>query len=273
MDKRMHGLDGLETTRRIRAEEHASGRPRVPILALSASALEHERGEILEAGCDDFVAKPYRESALFAKMREHLGIDFVYEQDGAPVGEMMALRASGAVNVRELMAADAAQALADAPVVAQAPLRTDPPPPELAASPSGRAVLLVDDDWICRQVGQELLRQAGVQVSVASSGTEALAMVASQSFQLVLMDLQMPGLDGWATAGKLGADPSLPRMPLVAMSADTLDGQRARLTAAGFDDILPKPVERAALARVLSRWLPEAEAAPMAPLPIDATAG
>ena len=81
MDKRMHGLDGLEVTRRIRAREKAERRKRVPILALSASALEHERGEILEAGCDDFVPKPYREATIFTKIREHLGVRYIYDDE------------------------------------------------------------------------------------------------------------------------------------------------------------------------------------------------
>ena len=90
MDKRMGGLDGLEVTRRIRAQEKASGEGRTPIIALSASALEHERGEILAAGCDDFAAKPFRESIIFDKLREHLGVRFTYDDDtpagGVPVG-------------------------------------------------------------------------------------------------------------------------------------------------------------------------------------------
>jgi signal transduction histidine kinase/CheY-like chemotaxis protein len=79
LDKRMPGMDGTEVARRIRAEEAQSARPRVAILALSASAFEHERAGILESGCDDFVAKPFREALVFAKMAEHLGVRFSYD--------------------------------------------------------------------------------------------------------------------------------------------------------------------------------------------------
>ena len=83
MDKRMAGIDGLEATRRIRAEEAARpGGERVKIVALSASAMEHERGAILAAGCDDFEAKPFREGAIFGKLAEHLGVSYVYEETG-----------------------------------------------------------------------------------------------------------------------------------------------------------------------------------------------
>jgi CheY-like chemotaxis protein/anti-sigma regulatory factor (Ser/Thr protein kinase) len=190
MDKRMQGLDGLEVTRRIRARERGT---RVPIIALSASALEHERADILAAGCDDFVAKPFRESTIFAKMREHLGVEYTYE--------------SGT-----------------------------------------RSVLVVDDDWICRQVAEELLRGHGVDVTLASSGREAVALTAKSRFDLVLMDVQMPEMDGIETTRRIKSSPGLERIPIVAMTADDVP-------AAGMDDQILKPVEPESLAGVLERWL------------------
>ncbi len=82
MDRRLPRVDGLEATRRIRAEERDSGRARTAIVALSASALEHERAELLEAGCDAFVSKPFREETLFDVLAERLGVR--YEHDGVP---------------------------------------------------------------------------------------------------------------------------------------------------------------------------------------------
>jgi signal transduction histidine kinase/ligand-binding sensor domain-containing protein/DNA-binding response OmpR family regulator len=84
MDKRMPGMDGLETTRRIHAEAGAAG-PAPKIIVLSASALDHERNEIMASGCDDFLAKPYREEVVFAKMAERLGVRYVYETVDDPV--------------------------------------------------------------------------------------------------------------------------------------------------------------------------------------------
>ncbi|MBD8525379.1 hybrid sensor histidine kinase/response regulator [Pseudomarimonas arenosa] len=79
MDQRMPRIDGLEATRRIREEERASQRAPVVIIALSASVLEHEREVILASGCDDFVPKPFPESLIFAKISEHLGVSFVFD--------------------------------------------------------------------------------------------------------------------------------------------------------------------------------------------------
>ena len=82
LDKRMPDMDGIEVARRIRAEEQRLGRGRVVILALSASALEHQRAEILASGCDDFLPKPFREGMIFAKMAEYLDLNYVYENPG-----------------------------------------------------------------------------------------------------------------------------------------------------------------------------------------------
>jgi signal transduction histidine kinase/DNA-binding NarL/FixJ family response regulator len=90
MDKRMAGIDGLEATRRIREEERASARPRTAIVALTASAMEHERGEILASGCDAFVAKPYREATIFEKIAELVGTRYVYEDDAVQAREGVA---------------------------------------------------------------------------------------------------------------------------------------------------------------------------------------
>lgn len=81
MDMRMPVMDGREATRRIRSEEGATGAPRCHIIALTASAFEHERDEILSCGADDFIAKPYRIEALFANLAEHLGVSYDYQED------------------------------------------------------------------------------------------------------------------------------------------------------------------------------------------------
>jgi len=199
MDKRMPGMDGLEVTRRIRAEEKEG---RTPILALSASALDHERGEILAAGCDDFVAKPFREKVILAKIREHVGVQYVCEVTPSTNG--------------------------------------------------GNNVLLVDDDWICREVASEILRGNGVDVTTASSGTQALEILKKSRFDLVLMDLHMPDMGGVETTRRIRANPGTARIPIIAMSADTFDGD---LSKTGMNDHVLKPVEPTSLTAVVKRWL------------------
>ena len=239
MDKRMGGLDGLEVTRRIRAEEKASGKERTPIIALSASALEHERGEILAAGCDDFAAKPFRESTIFDKLREHLGVRYSYDDD-TPAGEVPPVAHETSPVGNEESSAVASEV-----------------PPAAGDSSNGRAhVLIVDDDWICREVASEILRANGVGVTSASSGSEALGLLGTTRFDLVLMDLQMPDMGGIEAARRIKANPRTASLPVIAMSADTFDGEADRLSDAGMDDYVNKPVEPDALAEILRRWLP-----------------
>jgi PAS domain S-box-containing protein len=83
MDVNMPVLDGLGATRRIRAEEAATGLARTPVVALSASVFEHERADIREAGCDSFLAKPFREGDLFDLLARMLGVSYVYEDAAA----------------------------------------------------------------------------------------------------------------------------------------------------------------------------------------------
>jgi CheY-like chemotaxis protein len=84
MDIGMPVMDGKEATRAIRAEETAAGVARTPIIALSATALEHEREAILGAGCDDFLAKPFREAAIFGVLEQKLGVRFTYDAPAGP---------------------------------------------------------------------------------------------------------------------------------------------------------------------------------------------
>lgn len=80
MDIRMPELNGVETTKLIRDRERAKNLPPTPIIALSANVFEHNRETMFSAGCNDFINKPFRESELFNKLTEHLGVAYIYEE-------------------------------------------------------------------------------------------------------------------------------------------------------------------------------------------------
>jgi CheY-like chemotaxis protein/HPt (histidine-containing phosphotransfer) domain-containing protein/anti-sigma regulatory factor (Ser/Thr protein kinase) len=111
------------------------------------------------------------------------------------------------------------------------------PPPSRQLS-----VLLVDDDPINRQVGEAILNRLGHRPTIAEDGTAAVAFAREQAFDVILMDLHMPGMDGVEAAlqiGKLG----LPRMPrIIAVTADVSTGAHERLTGAGITKIVSKPI-------------------------------
>ena len=103
----------------------------------------------------------------------------------------------------------------------------------------------------------EILRGNGVGVTGASSGQQALDLLESSRFDLVLMDLHMPDMGGVETARRIKANPETARLPVIAMSADTIDGEASRLREIGMDDYIAKPVEPATLKNVVERWLPQ----------------
>ena len=110
-------------------------------------------------------------------------------------------------------------------------------------------VLVVEDDPINQIVASGLLAQLGHSATVAETGADALAALARSSFDLVLMDLHMPGLDGFETARELRrlADPRLAAVPVVALTADLAASSDPRFAELGFAGILTKPIRRAAL--------------------------
>ena len=124
----------------------------------------------------------------------------------------------------------------------------------------GASVLVVEDNEINRQVARELLVAAGLDIECAESGEEALERCASRRYDAVLMDIQMPGLDGIETTRRLKADGRLAGMPVVALTAHAMASDRQRFLEAGMDDYLAKPIDEEALVRVLSRWLPTVHA-------------
>ena len=126
------------------------------------------------------------------------------------------------------------------------------------------SVLLVEDNQVNQVVAQKMLDGLGVRTTLAGNGKEALEAIARERFDLVLMDCQMPEMDGYSAAAELrkreASAGSGSRLPVIALTANAMEGDRERCLAAGMDDYLPKPFRRDALAAVLERWLP-AEAA------------
>jgi two-component system sensor histidine kinase/response regulator len=119
----------------------------------------------------------------------------------------------------------------------------------------GVRVLLVDDNDFNRQVGRELLGLTGATVDTADDGTQAVAAAINGGYDLVLMDLQMPVMDGYTAARILRE--LWPDLPILALTAHAMSEERARVLAAGMNDILTKPILPDALYAMLVRWLPD----------------
>jgi two-component system sensor histidine kinase/response regulator len=122
--------------------------------------------------------------------------------------------------------------------------------------PQGGRVLLAEDNPINRQVAQELLRDAGLTVDCANNGLEALQRLELTPYDVVLMDVQMPEMDGMEATRRLKRDPRLANIPVIALTAHALASDRKRFLDAGMDDYLSKPIEESRLLRTLAAWLP-----------------
>ncbi|HVR40562.1 MAG TPA: response regulator, partial [Thermoanaerobaculia bacterium] len=120
---------------------------------------------------------------------------------------------------------------------------------------SKKRVLLVEDNEINREVARELLRLAGLQVAEAHNGYQALDKLAAETFDAVLMDVQMPELDGVETVKRIRAQEKLRELPVIAMTAHAMLGDRERFLDCGMSDYIAKPIEEEQLLGVLSRWL------------------
>jgi signal transduction histidine kinase/CheY-like chemotaxis protein len=130
---------------------------------------------------------------------------------------------------------------------------------EAAESPSGYRILVAEDQAVNWKLVDRLLHKRGHQAVNATDGQSALQKLGSDQFDLVLMDCQMPTLDGYETTLELRrreAAENRGHVPVVAMTASAMDGDRERCLAAGMDDYLAKPISSEKLDQLLDRWLP-----------------
>jgi len=224
LDHLMPGMDGEQIARAIR------GRPALRDTAIVILASTGQRGEgtrFRQAGCDGYLVKPVRESIL----RETLAGVFGARKSGVSVGM---------ITVHTLREARAAA--------------LEPFPAEEFR---GSKALLVEDNPINQKVATGLLRKLGLEVDVAPGGRQALEALAARDYDIILMDCQMPEMDGLETTRQIRkADARIRSTPVIAITAYAMEGDRERCLRAGMNDYLSKPLSIGRLRRVLRKWLP-----------------
>jgi two-component system sensor histidine kinase/response regulator len=226
LDWRMPEMDGIATARAIRALPL----PRVPkVLMITAYGRDELHGEAEGAGIEAVLTKPVTASQLF---------DTVQQVLGAGPGAVQSTPASAPGD--EKAAAGSGAGLA------------------------GRRALLVEDNELNQEVALELLRELGLAVDLAPDGAAALAQVRRQDYDIVLMDMQMPVMDGLTATREIRRLPGLANLPIVAMTANAMSEDRERCLAAGMNDHIAKPIEPGLLAETLQRWIGGAAAVALA---------
>jgi PAS domain S-box-containing protein len=150
------------------------------------------------------------------------------------------------------------------PVPEAEPGKAAPGAPRSDGRPVAVRVLLAEDNLVNQKVALALLSRFGIQADVAINGMEALDALVGVAYDLVLMDCQMPEMDGFEATRRLRErERGSRRLPVVAMTANAMVGDRERCLEAGMDDHIPKPVRVTELHRALARWLPAGAVPPV----------
>ncbi|MDN2711373.1 response regulator [Janthinobacterium sp. SUN118] len=119
----------------------------------------------------------------------------------------------------------------------------------------GAWLLLVEDNEVNQEVAQQILSDAGIRVDIAGNGAIALAKIAENPYDGVLMDCQMPVMDGYQATRKLRQDPRYSNLPVIAMTANAMVGDKEKCLDAGMNDFIAKPIDVAQLFGTLARWI------------------
>jgi two-component system sensor histidine kinase/response regulator len=133
----------------------------------------------------------------------------------------------------------------------------------------GVRVLLAEDNPVNQRIVARILEKAGCSVEVASDGRQAIKVLVQDEFDLVLMDVQMPHMDGFEATAAIRSDGRFRSLPIIAMTAHAMKGDRERCLQAGMNDYVSKPVHTEQLLGAIAKWTERADAADGADSPVD----
>ena len=129
----------------------------------------------------------------------------------------------------------------------------------LVAHLAGRRILVAEDNEINQIVAREMLEHAGLAVEIASNGREAVAMALAGNYDLIFMDIQMPDMDGLSAAAELRRHHRLRHLPIIAMTAHAMVGDKEKSLAVGMNDHITKPIDGHEIFNVIAKWISPAQ--------------
>ncbi len=232
IDGRMPEMNGIDAVKRIKDAVPQGARPKFVLMTEFGNEDVVSKQGSAE-GVDGYIAKPVNCSLLF---------DTIMDVYGKRVPKAFR-RGRDVINLEDI-----------------------------AGRIGGARILLVEDNAINRQVAEELLEAVALEVDVAQDGFEAVWAVKQNQPDLILMDIQMPRMDGYQATRVIRREPETRDLPIVAMTAHAMTGDREKCLAAGMNDHLAKPIDRRELYAALIEWIRPREGlgAALPPPPVDA---
>ncbi len=221
LDKQMPHMDGIELARRIKADPAIAT---TQLILLTSLGQQEDSEEARQAGIAASLTKPVRQSQLYDAL---------------------------------------AMVMAAAADVTSPPAATDASPAiwhdlEEASIQPRAHILVAEDTLVNQKVAEQMLEKRGHSVDIAENGLQAVEALSRTPYAAVLMDCQMPTMDGYeATAEIRKREGDTRHIPIIAMTAHALQGEREKCLAAGMDDYISKPVRAEELEAVLERWIPQ----------------
>lgn len=222
IDMKMSGMNGLELGQRIKADQKTAG---IPLVMATSTMYKGEAVEAKKTGFAAYIIKPIRKDDLQQCLLNALLKEPDHEES-APVADSKA---------------------------------TSSQTSKIAAN-----ILLAEDNPVNQEVATYMLNGFGCTVDIANNGKEALAAVKQKAYDLVFMDCMMPEMDGYVASSEMRRRQELghiPHFPIIALTANAIEGDREKCLIAGMDDYLAKPFSAETLLRVIKSWIkiPETE--------------
>ncbi len=226
LDMHMPEMDGLEVAKTIVADSSICN---TRMIMLTSVGLRGDAQAARQTGIRAYLTKPVRQNDLYSALLEVMG---------------------------------------DAEIVNNSQLVTRHSLAETSERKGlGARILVAEDNPVNQLVVLGMLRKLGCLVDVVGDGRQAIEAMSASPFDLIFMDCQMPELDGYAATGEIRSSETTngheKRIPIVALTANALQGDREKCLAAGMDDYLSKPFKLDQILVVLERWLPKSDAAPV----------
>ncbi len=225
LDWKMPNMDGLELARELQAMTELSVKPKVLLIAGMGHNGIH--AHVDSTVVDGVLEKPFKQNKLFDSIAS------IFGQNNSTTGKF---RIVGAQFNRALV-----------------------------SQVRGARLLLVEDNEINQQVARELLESFGITVTVAENGEEAIAKLQEEPFDGVLMDMQMPVMDGITATREIRQNPKFAKLPIIALTANVYVSEQNAFLAAGMNDHIGKPLDPDRLVATLAKWVRPKKPAEIAP--------